>query len=445
MNRIEAFFDRLNRYQHRGIYNYLFMLALMGIALLLRILVAPLEAGLQYLTFFPAVALSAILGGFWPGICAVFIGMGMATFIFEPPYYSISLHSLQKAFWANMVFLVDGLVVCSAVAAMRRYQARLSASIDGLRLSGQIIRTTPEGFWLCNAKGEILDVNDSYCRMVGYGRNELLSMSIGDLEVNQAAFSGHLQRIMELGHDTFETLHRRRDETLANLEISVNRSEIEEDAFIVFARDITERISREAQRLAEVKEQRDMLVREVHHRIKNHLQGVVGLLRQQAVDHPEMADVIETSIGRVYSIAVIHGLQSQSLLEEVDLAELMRSIVEASGGGIDFENKLASPVFLNREETVPVALVLNELIANACKHRCRNSPVAIRMQMDGECTRITVENHFDAAEPARGGQGLNLINALLPQAQPVIEQRGDVFIAQLRLTAPVTILKPGKI
>ncbi len=441
MNRIEAVFD--HRYQHRGIYNYLVMFALMGVALLLRILVAPLEAGLQYLTFFPAVALSAILGGFWPGICAVFIGMGMATFIFVPPYYSISLHSLQKAFWANMVFLVDGVIVCSAVEAMRRYQTRLNDSIDGLRLSGQIIRTTQEGFWLCDTAGKILDVNDSYCRMVGYSRDELLTMNINDLEVNQAAFSNHLQRIMEHGHDTFETLHRHKSGAPVNLEISVNRSEIEEATFIVFARDATERINREAQRLAEVKEQRDVLVREVHHRIKNHLQGVVGLLRQQAVAHPEMAGLIETSIGRVYSIAVIHGLQSQSLLEEVDLAELMRSIVEASG--IDFENKLASPVFLNREETVPVALVLNELIANACKHRRRDSKVAISMQMDGEYTRITIENHFDAAELASGGQGLNLISALLPQAHLLIEQQGDLFVAELRLTAPVTISKPGKI
>lgn len=445
MDRISALFDRLNRHQHSSIYNYLVTFALMTVALLLRILVAPLEAGLQYLTFFPAVALSAIIGGFWPGICAVFIGMGMATFIFEPPYYSISLHSLQKAFWANMVFLVDGLVVCSAVEAMRRYQASLSASIDGLKLSGQIIQTTREGYWLCNAEGRILDVNKSYCHMVGYSRDELLSMRTSDLESGTSTFSGHLQRIVELDHYTFESLHRRRDGTLVNLEISVNRSESGKDSFIVFARDITERISREAQRLAEVKEQRDVLVREVHHRIKNHLQGVVGLLRQQATDHPEMRGLIETCIGRVYSIAVIHGLQSQSLLEEVDLAALMMSIVEASEGEIDFENRLVSPVFLNGKETVPVALVLNELVANACKHRRKDSPVAIRMQMDGEYTRITIENHFDAAEPARGGQGLSLIGALLPQAQPVIEQRGDLFVAELRLSAPVTILKAESI
>lgn len=443
MNWSEEIFDRLNLHPRGDIFNYLIMFFLMSFALLLRILVAPLEAGLQYLTFFPAVALSAIIGGFWPGICAAFIGMCMATFIFEPPYYSISLHSLQEAFWANMVFLVDGLVVCSAVAAMRRYQAKLNASIKGLKLSEQIIRTTREGFWLCDSAGRILDVNNSYCRMVGYTRDELLSMHTSDLESNQSTFNSHLQRIMELGHDTFESLHRHKSGAPVNLEVSVNRSENVGDSFIVFARDISDRVGREAQRLTEVKEQRDVLVREVHHRIKNHLQGVVGLLRQHAINHPEMSDVIEISIGRVYSIAIIHGLQSQSLSEEVDLAALIRSIVEASCIGINFGNRLTSPVFLNREETVPVALVLNELIANACKHRLDSSPVVISMQGSGEYTRITIENHFDAGKLAATdvGQGLNLVKSLLPRqsAHLAIEQNGGLFMAKLKLSAPVTI------
>ncbi|OGT19982.1 MAG: hypothetical protein A2342_08850 [Gallionellales bacterium RIFOXYB12_FULL_54_9] len=442
MNWIEGIFDRLNLYQLKGggIFSYLIMFSLMSSALL-RILVAPLEAGLQYLTFFPAVALSAIIGGFWPGLCAVFIGMCMATFIFVPPYYSISLHSLQVAFWANMVFLVDGLVVCSAVAAMRRYQVKLNASIDGLRLSEQIIRTTREGFWLCDTGGRILDVNDSYCHMVGYTRDELLSMCTGDLESSCSTFSSHLQRIMECGYDTFETVHRHKNGVPVSLEISVNRSEGVGDTFIVFARDITERVGREAQRLTEVKEQRDVLVREVHHRIKNHLQGVVGLLRQHAVNHPEMAGIIEISVGRVCSIAIIHGLQSQSLSEEVDLDALIKSIVEASGVRVFFENRLVTPVFLNREETVPVALVLNELIANACKHRTRNSQVDIRVVMSGAYTRITIENQFETGKLAAAGHGLNLVKSLLPRksAHLAIEQHGDVFAVELKLSAPVTI------
>lgn len=453
MNWLEAVFERLNLYQPKGggVSRYLIMLVLMGTALLVRIAVAPLDAGLQYLTFFPAVALSAILGGFWPGLSAVFIGMCMATFIFVPPYYTISLHSLQVAFWANMVFMIDGLVVCSAVVAMRRYQEKLNASIDELKHTEQIIRTTQEGFWFCDTQGRVLEVNDSYCRMVGYSREALLTMRIDDLEADHSseAFARHIQQIMEVGHDTFETRHRRKDGIFVNLEISVNRSSTRDDAFIVFARDITERVGREARRLAEVKEQRDVLVREVHHRIKNHLQGVVGLLRQSAIDHPDLVDVINAAIGKIRSIAIIHGLQASMLSEEVNLGDLMASIIDATCSQIEYENNLEQPVFLNREEAVPIALVLNELLTNACKYRSENCPATVRFGTNGDNTIIRIANHTeeDRQEAMSGGQGLNLVKSLLPRQSADLEigLAGNIFTAELILSPPVTILKAGQV
>ena len=52
-----------------------------------------------------------------------------------------------------------------------------------------------------------------------------------------------------------------------------------------------------------------MLVREVHHRIKNNLQGVAGLLQQNAARHPEVAAVLSEAVGQVQAIAQVYGLQ----------------------------------------------------------------------------------------------------------------------------------------
>lgn len=115
--------------RHGDFFAYVIVFALMGVALLARMAMAPVNAGLQYVTFFPAVTLSVVIGGFWPGIFATMIGLLMATYFFTPPYYSFSNAALQASFWSNMVFLIDGLIVCASIEGMHRYRAKYAAEL----------------------------------------------------------------------------------------------------------------------------------------------------------------------------------------------------------------------------------------------------------------------------------------------------------------------------
>src|SRR3970040_1533417 len=74
------------------------------------------------------------------------------------------------------------------------------------------------------------------------------------------------------------------------------------------AEDITDSKRAEQERLTHALRQRDALVREVHHRIKNSLQGVVGLLQLHARERPGMEEPIRAAIARVNSGAAVHGL-----------------------------------------------------------------------------------------------------------------------------------------
>ncbi|WP_194269951.1 DUF4118 domain-containing protein [Candidatus Methylospira mobilis] len=72
--------------ERRGsVCHYLFSMLLMGLALVLRLVIAPIDAGLQYVTFFPAVTLSAVVGGYKTGLLATMISLSFATCIFTPP------------------------------------------------------------------------------------------------------------------------------------------------------------------------------------------------------------------------------------------------------------------------------------------------------------------------------------------------------------------------
>jgi len=106
-----------------------------------------------------------------------------------------------------------------------------------------IIRTTVDGFWQADMQGRFLDVNDSYCHLTGYSRDELLNMAITDIEAIEELeeTAKRIQRIKEVGSDSFETRHRCKDGKIVDVEISVNYLPIGHGRMVVFIRDITER------------------------------------------------------------------------------------------------------------------------------------------------------------------------------------------------------------
>jgi len=106
-----------------------------------------------------------------------------------------------------------------------------------------ILRTTIDGFWTVDLEGKFLEVNDAYCQMLGYTREELLGMSIKDVEAieSQGDIRARIQKIIEQGSDRFETRHKRKDGQVIDVEVSTNYLDIEGGQLPVFVRDITER------------------------------------------------------------------------------------------------------------------------------------------------------------------------------------------------------------
>ena len=106
-----------------------------------------------------------------------------------------------------------------------------------------IPQTAMDGFWLVDTQGRFLDVNNAYCSLVGYSREELLTMRIQDVEAaeTQEETDRHIKSIMQAGQDRFETRHRRKGGGIVDCEVSVNYLPVGGGRLFVFLRDITER------------------------------------------------------------------------------------------------------------------------------------------------------------------------------------------------------------
>jgi PAS domain S-box-containing protein len=105
-----------------------------------------------------------------------------------------------------------------------------------------LLRTTRDGYNLVDATGRLIEVNDNYCRMTGFSREELLGRSIYDQDANEEKDVAlvHVKRILATGSDRFETRHRTKGGGAIDVEISVVL-QAQKKQFIVFVRDITER------------------------------------------------------------------------------------------------------------------------------------------------------------------------------------------------------------
>ena len=215
---------------------------------------------------------------------------------------------------------------------------------------------------------------------------------------------------------------------------------------LLVASDVTEQRAAERARLQAAIAQREVLVREVHHRIKNNLQGVAGLLQQNAARHPELAGALSEAVGQVQAIAQVYGLQVGAT-GPLDMTGLLRAIAQSVqrtfGRNITVEVADPVPHVLPEAEAIPVALTVNELLTNAVKHGQSNG-VQCRLWAAGDevCLRIanrgTLPAGFDVTQIRGGVSGLALVRALLPRRSATLSlvQEGADVVAAVRLRPP---------
>ena len=228
-----------------------------------------------------------------------------------------------------------------------------------------------------------------------------------------------------------------------------------EAQLLLVASDVTEQRAAEQARFDAAVSQREMLVKEVHHRIKNNLQGVAGLLQQTAARRPEVAALISEAVGQVQAIAQVHGLQVgvSGPLRILPLVQAITASVQRTFGrpiSVSVEGTPAHRFALPEAESIPIALTVNELLTNAIKHspsgdihcvlHCDEARLAIQILSPGQ-----LKPGFSLAQVPPGVSGLGLVRALLPRrtATLTLSQLGVQVEAKVVLVPPsITLLEP---
>jgi hypothetical protein len=253
------------------------------------------------------------------------------------------------------------------------------------------------------------------------------------------------------GHSTsFEYSRTYPDGQLRHVQISyIPHMGLEQTTlgFFTLVQDLTERKQAEEKIRASL-EEKVVLLKEIHHRVKNNLQVISSLLylqAERAKDDP-VREILQDSQSRVKSMALIHEKLYQAKdLAHVDLAEYVQNLLSyllrsysAQAGSIQLDAHIDN-IFLDIDLAMPCGLIINELVSNALKHAFPNGRAG-RIEvglhkMDDDHVQLWVRDNgigFPTILNDRQSSslGLQLVSALVQQLDGTFErqcQRGTEF------------------
>jgi len=225
-------------------------------------------------------------------------------------------------------------------------------------------------------------------------------------------------------------------------------------AFVTAARALEERQTL-TDSLAEAVHQKELLLREVNHRVKNSLQLVASLLSMQRsqIRDPETRRHFEDAAQRIATVARVHQrLYRDEHIDRVALDEFLEELCAdllavAPAGKIDMKCS-ADPCTLSTERIIPVAIIINELILNAFKHSFPGDRSGtIRLECREQSGFVTVSVFDDGVAlpadfqvAARGGLGMRIITGLVKQLRATFEitatDAGKLFVLRVPVEQP---------
>lgn len=297
----------------------------------------------------------------------------------ESVSYASHEQGISKVFDLRAARLGDGFVAAwldvtankQAEEARRHSEARYQNLFEGV----------PVGLYQISPEGEILEANPALVELLGFPDLQTLrSMNASDLYLDREE-RARAQAVLEqdgvlMG---YEMLLRRHNGEVIWVR-DTTRAVRDRDGRLLYYEGVLENITERKYATEEIKRslaEKETLLREIHHRVKNNLQVVSSLLRLQSetIHDPRMQALFEDSRNRVGSMALVHEKLYQSRdLARVNLRDYVRSLAvhlfRSYAGNSDRIRLMiyADDVSLGVDEAIPCGLILNELVSNSLKH-----------------------------------------------------------------------------
>ena len=344
-------------------------------------------------------------------------------------------------------FVIDGFVV--DVTALKRAQRDLADKEHRLRDIFDAARDV--ALMLAEPRGEtgelvVTEFSAGARRILGYESSDVLGRPLLDLgpEADRDELALRFRRVIEEGKAINEERRlRRRDEQEVPVLFTAHPLVDPQErvgGVVVVAVDIGER-KRAERAIEESLREKEMLLQEIHHRVKNNMQIISSILSLE-IGHladPTVGQALGASQSRIRSMSLVHEKLYRSRdLARVDLGDYMSDLISDLQSLSTDHARItldlnAEQVFAGVDFAIPFGLVVNELVTNAFKHaraHAETATVSVRLHLTTEGTVLEVSDNgpgfpedFDPEE----GQtlGLELVRSLVAQLNGTMEHDTD--------------------
>jgi PAS domain S-box-containing protein len=322
----------------------------------------------------------------------------------------IDVHTRSKWLMVIGLILVFGLVMIlfrrhqQALFFRRQYEFEQERKVMLERFE-YLTRYANDIILLTDKYGQIVEANERAVISYGFLRKELLQMNIRDLrDLKKSPPYESIQDKARLENGyIFEAWHIHRNETTFPVETSIRQFQIKEQSFYQhIIRDITSRKQAEEIINASLR-QKETLLKEIHHRVKNNMQVISSLLNLQItrIADERVIQALMDCQGRINTMAAVHEMlymsDSLSVIDcQAYITKLTGDVMRTYHSGLHrIKLKVdAKGVTLGIEQALPLGLIINELLSNALKYgfpEKRHGQITIRLQ---ECNQNIMEFVF---------------------------------------------------
>jgi PAS domain S-box-containing protein len=244
----------------------------------------------------------------------------------------------------------------------------------------KLFNTIEDAIYIQDETGTFIDVNDGAINMYGYNRNEFIGKTPQFLSAegknNFDLLKERLAEAFKGKNQNFEFWGKKKNGEIFLKDVKVQRGiYFGQNVLIAIARDITKRKQAEEKIKAALAE-KNVLLREVHHRVKNNLQAMIYLIEMQSerLEDKKVQIFLRELQEQARTMSLVYEQLYQSdFLSEVDmdkyLNKLTSNVIQTFRVGKDIKYKVNTKnALLNVEVAMPCGLIVNELLTNSLKY-----------------------------------------------------------------------------